>query len=588
MKKLYIPLFFATILTLISCTDNTKPSLVLLGTTDVHGTFFPVDLVSNQESYNSLASVSAYFKQVRSEGHRVIAMDNGDILQGQPEVYYYNYIDTVAEHLCASMLNYMNYDVATVGNHDIEAGHSVYDRIEELYNFPLLAANAVSTSTDEPYFKPYTIIRRNGLDVAVLGLITPSVPNWLPPVLYSGMRFENMTTTALKWMEEIKELNPDIIVGLFHSGWNDETEAPDPGNSSDAVVYNVPGLDVVFTGHDHSPMNKKMVNIEGDTVLVLNAGSRSEYVARVDVYKAQGRGKQGTRFVFHGELVESSELSPDQEFVSTFSSQFEEVKNYVSRVIGVAPQEISSRESLFGPSAFVDLIHTIQLDLTSADISFAAPLSFNVNIPPGQITVGDMFKLYRFENMLYKMEMTGREIDGFLEHSVRGWFNTMSSPDDYMLRYRADESGKPVLSSGRLRLMAPIYNFDSAAGIEYTVDVTKPYGEMISISSFSDGREFYPDSTYTVAINSYRGSGGGGHIRNGAGLSPEVALQRLIGSTERDLRFYFIEWIEKSYEIKLDAFDNWKVIPQKYYEAALSREYSLVYGSETQKQNNTN
>lgn len=585
MKKIFIPLIFAAFISFFSCTDNTKPTLVLLGTTDVHGTFFPVDLVSNQDSYNSLASVSEYFKQVRSKGHNVIALDNGDILQGQPEVYYYNYVDTVTEHLCASILNYMDYDAATVGNHDIEAGHSVYDRIREQYNFPLLAANAVSTITDEPYFKPYTIIRRNGLDVAVLGLITPSVPNWLPPVLYSGIRFENMTATAAKWMEEIKELNPDIIVGVFHSGWNDETEAPEPGNSSDAVVYNVPGFDVVFTGHDHSKMNRKVANIAGDTVLVLNAGSRSEYIARVDVFRVSGSDKQGKRFVFNGELVESSEFSPDQEFVSNFSSQFQEVKNYVSRVIGVAPLEISSRESLFGPSAFVDMMHTIQLDLTGADISFAAPLSFNVSIPAGEIKVGDMFKLYRFENMLYTMKMTGLEIDGFLEHSVSGWFNSMSSPEDYMLRYRTDDSGVPVLSGGRLRLMAPIYNFDSAAGIDYTVDVTKPHGDMISISSFSDGRHFYPDSTYSVAINSYRGSGGGGHIRNGAGLSPEEALNRLVGSTERDLRFYFIEWIEKNKELNPATFNNWKVIPQKYYQSALNREYTLVYGSESLNNN---
>jgi len=578
MKKTYIPIFFALVLSIFSCNEKSKPALVLIGTTDLHGTFFPFDLVTNQPSSNSLASVSSYLKEVREEGNKVIVLDNGDILQGQPEVYYYNYVDTVSEHLCASMLNYMEYDVATVGNHDIEAGHDVYDRLVKLYNFPLLAANAVSTSTNEPYFKPYTIIRRNGLNVAVLGLITPSVPNWLPPVLYSGMRFENMTGTARKWMEEIKKQNPDIIVGLFHSGWNDEVETPVPGNSSNAVVYNVPGFDVVFTGHDHSHMNKKVVNINGDSVLVVNAGSRAQYIARVDVFKAAGGESHSRKFNFTGELIESSGFAPDKDFLTKFSSQFQAVKDYVSRVIGNAPLEISSKESIFGPSAFVDMIHTIQLDLTGADISFAAPLSFNVSIPAGQITVGDMFKLYRFENMLYRMEMTGKEIDGFLEHSVSGWFSTMRSPDDYMLMYRTTNSGEPILSGGRLRLREPIYNFDSAAGIDYTVDVTKPHGNMIAITTFSDGRAFHPDTVYTVAINSYRGSGGGGHIRYGAGMSPETAIRRLIGSTERDLRFYFIEWIEKSGELKPVVFDNWKVIPQNYYQAALKREYRLVYG----------
>jgi 2',3'-cyclic-nucleotide 2'-phosphodiesterase/3'-nucleotidase len=534
--------------------------------------------VVNEESDYSLASVSEYVKYVRGQGHHTLLLDNGDILQGQPEVYYYNYVDTITEHLCASMLNYIGYDVATAGNHDIEAGHPVYDRIVRQYNFPLLAANAVSTVSGEPYFKPYTIIRRNGIKVAVMGLITPSVPNWLPPVLYSGMRFENMTETAAKWMTEIKKQKPDIIVGLFHSGWNDEMEAPVPGNSSNAVVYNVPGFDIVFTGHDHSRMNNKVVNIDGDTVLILNAGSRAANIARVDVYRTSRGNSDGRKYVFKGELVQTADYMPDPDFMKHFSQQYDSVNSYVTRVIGVAPEEISSRHALFGPSEFVSLMHTVQLDLTSADISFAAPLSFDVKIPSGDVTVASMFRLYRYENMLYKMSMTGEEIDGFLEHSVSVWFSTMKSPNDYLLRYRTNESGEPLLSGGRLRLREPVYNFDSAAGINYTVDVTKEPGSMVEITTLDDGRQFYIDSTYTVAINSYRGSGGGGHIRNGAGLSAEEALERLIKSTERDLRYYFIEWIEKNVELKPATQNNWKVIPESWYKAAVSREYKLIFG----------
>jgi 2',3'-cyclic-nucleotide 2'-phosphodiesterase / 3'-nucleotidase len=578
MKRLSILVLISVLIAGASCKRSDEPSLVLLGTTDIHGAFFPFDFVGNEKSDYSLASVSEYVKFVRSQGHQTLLLDNGDILQGQPEVYYYNYVDTITEHLCASMLNYIGFDAATAGNHDIEAGHPVYDRIVKQYAFPLLAANAVSTESGEPYFKPYTVISRNGIKVAVLGLITPSVPNWLPPVLYSGIRFENMTETAAKWMVEIKKEKPDIIVGLFHSGWNDEMEAPVPGNSSNAVVYNVPGFDIVFTGHDHSRMNNKVVNVNGDSVLVLNAGSRAANIARVDVYRAP-RGKSGgKRYVFNGKLVQTSDYKPDPDFMTHFSAQYDSVNSYVTRVIGVAPAEISSRPALFGPSDFVSLMHTIQLDLTGADISFAAPLSFDVKILPGAVTVASMFRLYRYENMLYKMKLTGEEIDGFLEHSVSGWFSTMKSKDDYMLRYRTSDSGEPVLTGGRLRLREPVYNFDSAAGINYTVDVSKESGNMVEISTLTDGRIFHGDSTYTVAINSYRGSGGGGHIRNGARLSAEEALERLIYSTERDLRFYFIEWIEKNIELKPASHNNWKVIPESWYKAAVNREYKLIYG----------
>ena len=294
----------------LSCSETDKPVVVMLGTTDIHGTFFQYDFINQTPAPYSLASVSQYVKDVRAEGNKTVLLDNGDILQGQPEVYYYNFIDTVSVHLCAEILNYMKYDAATAGNHDIEAGHQVYDRIMKQYHFPLLAANAVSTETGKPYFKPYTIIKRGGLRIAVMGLITPSVPNWLPPVLYSGMQFENMTETASLWMEEIKRQKPDIIVGVFHSGWNDDAEAPLPGNSSNAVVYNVQGFDVVFTGHDHSRMNRKYVNMFGDTVLIVNAGSRAANIARVDVYRDKGSDR---RFRFEGSLIETNGIDPDKE-----------------------------------------------------------------------------------------------------------------------------------------------------------------------------------------------------------------------------------------------------------------------------------
>ena len=85
------------------------------------------------------------------------------ILQGQPEVYYYNFIDTVSPHFVAEVMNYMGYDAGTVGNHDVEAGHAVYDRLVKEYNFPLLAANAVDIKTGKPYFKPYYIIEKDGI-----------------------------------------------------------------------------------------------------------------------------------------------------------------------------------------------------------------------------------------------------------------------------------------------------------------------------------------------------------------------------------------------------------------------------------------
>ncbi|MBM3420628.1 MAG: bifunctional metallophosphatase/5'-nucleotidase, partial [Bacteroidetes bacterium] len=188
-------------------------------------------------------------------------------------------------------------------------------------------------------------------------------------------------------------------------------------------------------------------------------------------------------------------------------------------------------------------------------------------------------KLYRYENMLYTISLKGSEIDGFLEHSAAGWFNNFTQGDPYLLNYRRGPDGKPLVSADRLRLREPVYNFDSAAGIDYTVDVTLDPGNRVVISGLSDGRAFHIDSTYSVAINSYRASGGGGHIRTGAGLSSEEALARLLKSTSRDLRYYMIEWISEKRILEPLSLNNWKVVPEAVTVPAIKREWQLVYGN---------
>ena len=578
--------FITTILTMAvfcfisSCSQKGEIKISIIETTDVHGVIFPYDFIANEPISSSLASLSTMLKAMRQNNENILLLDNGDILQGQPIVYYSNFVDTISPHICSLVMNYLQYDAATTGNHDIEAGHKVYDRLIKEYNFPVLAANAVDSKTGDPYFKPYVIINKGGIKIAVFGMITPGVPNWLPPQLYSGIEFKGMVETAKKWMPVIQSEKPDVIVGLFHAGWDDTYGGSDPAdpmneNGSRAVAYSVPGFDVVFTGHDHAAYNSKIANANGDSVLILNGGSRAKKAAIAEFVISKGKenGKRGRTVT--GKLLSLSDYMPDNEFVEHFKNQYDTVYAYVNRVIGESKATISSRDSYFGPSAFIDMIHSMQLKITSADISFTAPLSFDVEIAKGPVKVSDMFKLYRFENMLYTMNMTGEEVDRYLEFSYGGWLNTMKSASDQLLMGRVEQKG----TSKKLWLTNQPYNFDSAAGIIYTVDVRKPEGERIIIYSLANGNQFYPDSVYKVALNSYRGNGGGGHLAEGAGFSAAEMRNRLVSSTEKDLRFYMIEMIEKEKIIDPKASDNWKIIPEDWVKTAREREYPLLFGS---------
>ncbi len=121
------------------------------------------------------------------------------------------------------------------------------------------------------------------------------------------------------------------------------------------------------------------------------------------------------------------------------------------------------------------------------------------------------------------------------------------------------------------------YNFESAAGIDYVVDVTKPIGERVTIKSFSNGNPFDLNTKYKVAVNSYRGNGGGGHLTRGAKIPQEELSNRIINSTEKDLRFYLMKWIEKEKLVTPKLIGNWKVVPENFWQAGKQKDYQILF-----------
>ena len=542
-------------------------TLKIIETTDTHGALFPYDFIEANAAPTSLSQVFTYVKQQRANSHQqVILLDNGDILQGQPTVYFSNFERTDREHLCASVMNFMRYDAATVGNHDVEPGHEVYDQLVKAFQFPWLAANALKTGTNEPYFGAYAVLERGGVKIAVLGLTTPGVPNWLPGNLWQGITYADMVESAAYWVPLIQKTErPDILIGLFHSGVDftyggATADTPMNENAAELVARRVPGFDVVFTGHDHQSAKKTITNQAGTPVLILG-GSHSARTVAVANITLNGQKKTVT-----GELIDIKRFAPDAEFQARFAQAIEDVKAYVNKPIGRFTATISTREAMFGDSAFVDLIHRAQLELTKADVSFAAPLSFDAAIREGEIFARDLFNLYKYENLLYTMRLTGREIHDALEYSYGQWFNQMSGADDHLILFKQD--GETATRS---------YNYDSAAGIVYTVDVSQPAGDRVTIISMADGAPFDENKSYSVAVNSYRGNGGGGHLTVGAKIPKAELEARILSSTTKDLRYLMMKWIERQRTVTPEALGNWTVIPAEWWRQGKAKDVRLLY-----------
>lgn len=123
MKRITLIYAWLFCLTLSVAAQEKVVKLKIVQTSDVHGNYYPYNFITRQEWKGSLARIYSFVEKERREyKDNLILLDNGDILQGQPTAYYYNYIDTVSPHLCAEMMNYMKYDAGNMGNHDVETG----------------------------------------------------------------------------------------------------------------------------------------------------------------------------------------------------------------------------------------------------------------------------------------------------------------------------------------------------------------------------------------------------------------------------------------------------------------------------------
>jgi 2',3'-cyclic-nucleotide 2'-phosphodiesterase/3'-nucleotidase len=217
------------------------------------------------------------------------------------------------------------------------------------------------------------------------------------------------------------------------------------------------------------------------------------------------------------------------------------------------------------------MIHTLQLVKSKADISFVAPLSFDVTIEAGDLNFQDLLNIYPYENQLYVIEMEGYEIRNYLEFSYSRWINKMNTREEPLLLLSSTGSGE------RGRFKNVFFNFDSAAGLIYEVNVTKEEGDMVSILSMADGTPFDPKRRFRVALSSYRANGGGDLLEIGAGISKENMEGRVVERLS-DIRELIYKHLKENGSLTAKTLNHWKIVPEDYVRKAARRDYKTLFG----------
>lgn len=509
---------------LVSCK---KPaSLVVLETTDMHGEF-----------NSSMASLSSFIRSAHQQyGKNLLLLDCGDNLQGTSTVFFYNYQDTSEQHIHTELFKWLPYTALTVGNHDIEAGSQAFNRVYPNLEIPILGANVIRQSNQRPYFKPYTILYRNGYKIAILGMVTPEALRWLPADEHEGLVFRPLAENTKYWVNRIhKKDKPDILIALIHCGLAKEEGDSDP--SLEWAIYNIPGIDLVCCGHAHKASEIAFLNKYNDTVHVMEAGARAQYIAQAKI-DITPRGFRKPDLSIQTSLIKADSLPEDPEFIQKFKPYIAKAEDFEKKRICALDTTIYSKDAMNGPCAWVDQLHKAYYHIAEksnigVDITFACSYTEDATLKKGDMTAGDFITLLPYENTLSIVEMTGYEIMDYMEYA-------------YSLRLD--------------RKNEPIYNLDSASGIYYTVDLSKPKGERVVITSTDDGNSFYPNKRYHVAMSTFRALGGGSHLIKQLGWSSQKMDSRKLWDSSDDLRTEIMEYYSQLGTVHPTAYNNWRFL----------------------------
>ena len=560
--------------------NNGEFSLHILSTNDIHGAYFDSTYTGGRIK-KSLLAVKACVDSVRkAEGKRnVILIDAGDFLQGDNAAYYFNYVDTTSPHIFTRMAKYMGYDAVIGGNHDIETGHPVYDRISkslEEEGIPFLAGNAMKKGMDGRYFPTCSIIYRHGIKIAVLGYDNANIKAWLNESLWSGMVFTSLIPLVQNDVNALKESeDPQIVIVAVHSGTGegDGTQLEDQGLD----LYNsLSGVDVLICGHDHKPFT-----ISNGEICLLNSGSHCNNVGHGTVNIRIKNGNTIEKSVETPELIRIDAEKTDKKMKSAFREDYLKVKAFTLTEVGELNTDLHLEEALTGMSDYINLIHTVCLNSTAAQLSIVAPLATRGTIKAGTLLYNDLFNLYKYENQLFVVQLKGEEIRNYLEASYDSWIRTASKPYDHVLNIALSKD--PQTGKERWNFSEPTYNFDSMAGLFYTVDVTKPYGSRVKIAGMANGDPFVPEATYNVAMTSYRASGGGGLLQK-IGVDTDNIEERVVQKYPeiRELLYGYLQAngvVDPSVIGNPATIGHWEFIPEEITAPGIAADMKLIGAS---------
>lgn len=499
--------------------------LTVAATGDGHGAWFSEPL-GDKAVRGSLASVCAALAELRKEGE-VLLVDAGDNIMGGDANFYYNYVAAEGSHPYVRMASALGYDAVTVGASDFECaalGRFTHEMKKE--GIPVLAGNAF-LSSGRRYLPYYTTLRKGGLKVAVLGYTNANSST------EEGLSFKSLASLVQEDVDKVTDKEkPQVVVVVAHTGMGKGDGSKTAAEGLD-LFHSLRGVDLLITGYDHVAKVQS-----SDSICVLDAGKGYQNLAVGKISLDVKRGKVVSKMV-SASLKRLSPSLVDSSFVEAFRPEYEEVKEFMTAALGELTDSLVSREFYSGQCDYLNFLHSLALYNGVVDISLGATLMIDGSIPAGEVAYKDIARIYPFDNKLIVISMTGQEVKDYLEASYDAWLAEPGAAHVLKMKQVQDYGSKKMV----WKLLYSPANFDSAAGLCYTVDTRQSAGSRVEISSLADGSPFSLTESYNVGITSYRATGSGRLLQASGIEVPEGLSERIVrrDSEFRELLYFYLK-----------------------------------------------
>lgn len=522
--------------------------LVVAATTDAHGRIRGWNYEANRpDPLRGLTRAATIVDSLRAAARgRVVLIDAGDLLQGNSFTYVAARVAPAdAPNPVVSAMNAMHYDAAAIGNHEFNYGLPYLRRAAKQADFPFLATNA-HLPKGEHAFTSWAMVERGGIRIGIVGATTPGSMVWDRDNLAGRITIRDIVPEVRTAVADVRAAGADVVLLTVHSGLSEpssydtvRTGVPSE-NVAARVAREVPGIDLIIFGHSHKEVADTLIN--GVLLMQPKNWATSVAVAHLGLERADGHWRVTSK---HSTVVQAANHAEDPAVLAATESAHQRTLAWVTAPLGRTPVAWRADSSRVADTPLIDFILEVERRAAGSDLASTAAYSMDASLDAGPITAARLQALYPYDNTLRAIRISGAQLRAYLEQSARYY---VTSPAGQV-------SINPEI---------PGFNFDIVSGVDYTIDVSKPAGERITKLEVH-GRPVAPSDSFTLALNNYRQTGGGGYAM--------LSGAPVVYDKQQDIRQLLIDEVRRRGVITpADYFTrNWELVPSSAV-ASLYRE----------------